>query len=165
MKIYTLGYVGWKMDEIKAEVERLGAVLIDVRLSPRSRFPGWNKSAFEAALKVPCPFTAALKVRYVHIPEFGNLNYKTGGPVRIFDYEIGQAVLASRFGQPYRTTPAIILMCSCKDVSTCHRKEVADRLARAWNLEVEHLQAPAREKPARRPKAKSAPSPSEPLLS
>ena len=49
MKVYTLGYVGWKHAELKELAERLGATIIDVRMVPRSRAPCFNAKAFKAA--------------------------------------------------------------------------------------------------------------------
>jgi len=42
MIIYTLGYLGWEVDEVEREVRRLGALLVDVRLRPLSRNPAFT---------------------------------------------------------------------------------------------------------------------------
>jgi len=34
---------------------------------------------------------------------------------------------------------AIILLCGCADVTQCHRKVLAERLAEAWAADVVHL--------------------------
>ena len=38
MTIYTLGYSGWKIEDVEAVMERLDAILVDVRMVPRSRW-------------------------------------------------------------------------------------------------------------------------------
>ena len=42
MNIYTLGYSGWSIEGVEAILERLDAILVDVRMVPRSRVPVWN---------------------------------------------------------------------------------------------------------------------------
>jgi len=40
--LYTLGYTGWAVDDVVAALDRLNAVLVDVRISPRSRNPAYS---------------------------------------------------------------------------------------------------------------------------
>ncbi len=40
--IYTFGYTGKKPSDLKAEAERLDAVVVDIRFSPNSRVPHWR---------------------------------------------------------------------------------------------------------------------------
>ena len=40
---------------------------------------------------------------------------------------------------------AIILLCGCADVTQCHRKVLAERLAEAWSANVVHLTSPAKQ--------------------
>ena len=129
MTIYTLGYVGWKMEDIEATVNRLDAILVDVRMVPRSRAPIWNGSTLHKRLGD----------RYVWLREFGNRNYKgTVDQIEIADFPAGlerlQAIAA--------TGRAVVLLCGCPAVSTCHRKVLADWLAKAWKVEVVHLTRP-----------------------
>ena len=42
MTIYTLGYSGWKIEDVEVVLARLDAILVDVRMVPRSRAPTWN---------------------------------------------------------------------------------------------------------------------------
>jgi len=114
--IYTLGYGKKPLAEIRALAEQLNALVVDVRYSPRSRKPEYNKSGFERVLNES----------YVHVPELGNLNYKNGGPIEIADYEEG-VMRAVTFAEA-RGKSAIILMCVCWNPVTCHRTTVAERM-------------------------------------
>ena len=129
MTIYTLGYVGWKVEDIEAVVKRLDAVLVDVRMVPRSRAPIWNGSTLHKRLGD----------RYVWLREFGNRNYKgTVEQIEIADFPAGAAKLQAIAAGGR----AIILLCGCPEVATCHRKVLAEWLAQAWKAEVMHLTRP-----------------------
>lgn len=120
-QIYTLGYTGRRPGEIYALAEQLDATVCDIRFSPRSRVPRWNKGRLEVLLGD----------RYMHIQELGNQNYKTGGPVEIVDLDAGLARIQDH-------PRPVILMCACKDLAGCHRAVIRDHL-RAEGLEVEEL--------------------------
>ena len=129
MTIYTLGYVGWKMEEIEAVVKRLDAILVDVRMVPRSRAPIWNGSTLHKRLGD----------RYVWLRELGNRNYKgTVDQIEIADFPAG----ATKLQAIAATGRAIILLCGCPDVATCHRKVLAEWLAQAWKAGIVHLTRP-----------------------
>lgn len=108
---YTLGYLGRKLPEVIAILDERNAVLADIRLTPYSRNPSFIRGVLERALGP----------RYVWIRALGNLNYKSGGPVELADYEAGKAALLALSG------PAV-LMCACRNYATCHRAVVAHRL-------------------------------------
>lgn len=127
MKIYTLGYWGRTVEEVRGIAEDRDGILIDVRLSPLSRLPQWNLYSLA--------FT--LRERYRHISYFGNANFKAGGPFKIVDFETGKAILQDILDQHPERNP--ILMCACKDVHRCHRQLVSDLLSRAFGCAVEHL--------------------------
>ena len=112
-EIYTIGYVGRTPEEIKAIVDDLGACLVDIRYSPRSRQPQWSRKQL----------LALLGEKYLHLREWGNAAYKTGGPIQISDFEAGRAVID-------RLEAPAILMCACSDATTCHRSVVAEQLRR-----------------------------------
>ena len=77
------------------------------------------------------------------LSDFGNVNYKNGGPIAIADFDKG----VERLG-PLRTAGrAVVLMCGCPAVNVCHRKVLAERLAERWGAEVEHVAPPP--KPAK----------------
>jgi len=135
MTIYTLGYSGWKIEEIQAQLDRLGAVLVDVRMVPRSRAPIWNGSTFRKRLGD----------RYIWLKEFGNRNYKgTFEQIEIADFPAGETRLR-KFLAKDAVFKAIVLLCGCKDVNICHRKVLAQRLAQTWQAAVVHLTRPDNE--------------------
>src|SRR5664279_4232291 len=90
MTIYTLGYSGWKIEEVEAVVSRLDAILVDVRMVPRSRWaPGWNATVLHARLGE----------KYVWLKEFGNRNYKgTFEQIEIADFPVGEQRLRELVG-------------------------------------------------------------------
>ena len=130
MTIYTLGYSGWKFEEVDEALVRLDAVLVDVRMVPRSRWaPGWNAKTLEARLGE----------KYVWLKEFGNRNYKgTFEQIEIADFPAGE----KRLREITNTGKAVVLLCGCRDVNVCHRKVLAERLSQSWGAEVVHLTAP-----------------------
>ena len=133
MKIYTLGYSGWSVEAIKTFLESVNGVAVDVRMVPRSRVAAFNGTAF----------SRLLGERYYWLSDFGNVNYKSGGPIAIADFDKG----VERLG-PLRTAGrAVVLVCGCPDVNVCHRKVLAERLAKRWGAEVEHVAPPP--KPAK----------------
>ncbi len=129
MTIYTLGYVGWKIEDIEVVIGRLDATLVDVRMVPRSRAPIWNGSTLHKRLGD----------RYVSVRELGNRNYKgTVDQIEIADFPVGAAKLQTIAADGR----AIVLLCGCPDVAACHRKVLAEWLAQAWKAEVVHLTRP-----------------------
>jgi uncharacterized protein (DUF488 family) len=122
--LYTLGYTGIKPAQLLAKVEMLGAIVLDVRYSPRSRAHQWN--GIEMA--------RLLGQHYQHVPALGNINYKSGGPVEINMPQVGvpqvMAILAAR---------SAILLCACPDHETCHRSIVAGLVQAMCHCEVIHL--------------------------
>ncbi len=81
MTIYTLGYSGWKLDDIRATVDRLDAVLIDVRMVPRSRVPQWSCYSL----------SREFGHRYAWVRELGNENYKgTFEQIKIANFPAGE---------------------------------------------------------------------------
>jgi uncharacterized protein (DUF488 family) len=128
VKIYTLGYSGWNVKAIKTFLESVNGVAVDVRMKPRSRIAAFNGIAF----------SRLLGDRYYWLSDFGNVNYKNGGPIAIADFDKG----VERLG-PLRTAGrAVVLMCGCTDVNVCHRKVLAERLAQRLGAEVEHVVPP-----------------------
>lgn len=140
--IYTLGYSGWKAEDVAAAAKKLDAVVADVRMVPRSRFqPVWNSAAL----------SARLGQRYAWLKELGNRNYKgTFEQIEIADFPAGE----ERLRELTAGGKSVILLCACKDVNVCHRKVLAERLAAMWGVEVVHLAHTA--EPGAAPKIVSA---------
>jgi len=128
MTIYTLGYSGWRLEDVAVVVRELDALVVDVRFVPSSRMPGFRKESL----------AAALGDRYVWLKGFGNVNYQGGAPT-LADYEGATAELRRRLGPVPRN---VILLCACRQVSVCHRKIVAEKLAAEWGGVVAHLEPP-----------------------
>lgn len=123
-RIYTFGYSGSSLFELVWLSERFDATVIDTRYSRRTR-----KADFS-----PRRMVAKLKDHYVHFPEFGNVNYRTGGPIKLADPELGVA----------RATPILLsrsamLLCVCASPEHCHRTVVAQLLAAEFGLPIRHL--------------------------
>ena len=110
--LYHLGYQGRTPDTLLAALlERGIKTLCDVRLSPRSRVPHWNKGRLSASCK-------QAGVRYAHVDALGNVLYREGG-IELKDPELGMKELKALMAQG-----AVAVMCMCKSVSGCHRAEV-----------------------------------------
>jgi uncharacterized protein (DUF488 family) len=83
--------------------------------------------------------------RYYWLSDFGNVNYKNGGPITIANFDKG----VERLVPVKATGKAVVLLCGCADINTCHRKVLAERLAERWGAEVVHITPP--------PKVKTSP--------
>jgi uncharacterized protein (DUF488 family) len=121
--IYTIGYSGLKPDRLLAAAENYNLLVVDVRYSPRSRQPEWSRKRLQELLGA----------RYLHVPAFGNINYKGDGPIQLADPEAGKAVVVERLAQQ-----PVLLLCACKDWQTCHRLAVATVLHEATGADVVH---------------------------
>lgn len=121
--LYTIGYAKLSPDRLKAQAERLNAVLVDIRFSPASRRPEWSGKRLRELLGE----------RYVHVKALGNINYK-GGPIRYVDLDGGTQAIAALLEQR-----PVILMCVCADVETCHRKGAAEHIADTLGVNLLHL--------------------------
>ena len=133
MTIYTLGYSGWSIEDVEAVLDRLDALLVDVRMVPRTRWAAaWNSAVL----------AKRLGERYTWLRAFGNVNYKgTFEQIKIADFPAGE----KRLRDITATGKAVVLLCGCRDVNVCHRKVLAERLAQAWGAEIEHLTRPDKE--------------------
>lgn len=108
--VYTFGYQGQQPYQLLQALERMGAVLFDIRYSARSRIHCWNGDVL----------AKTFGERYRYVPELGNINYR-GGPIQIANLEKGieKVLLEER---------PVVLMCVCSDYGTCHRRVVAEAL-------------------------------------
>lgn len=122
--IYTCGYTGTKLAHWEGAAAKLALTVIDTRINPISRNPVWNTANLQAALGI----------RYVHVPQLGNRNYKNGGAIAIVDLTTGLKQVT-----PYlKTGRSVLLMCACTHHETCHRSVVAAALSEATGCEVVH---------------------------
>jgi hypothetical protein len=127
--IYTSGYLaGWTPETLKTTCEELGALLLDIRYSPHSRRPEWDRAALRNLFG---------QVRYRHEPALGNRNYNNGKEIALAAPE--HAVDRLRVALKY--TP-VVLLCACREATACHRSVAAAFLAERLGAEVVHLDAP-----------------------
>lgn len=126
--LYTLGYSGWTPAAILAAAQAQNAVVCDIRFAPRSRHPQWRQQQL----------AALLGARYQPIQALGNRNYNNGGPIALADYEAGKTAV----GAILATGQTVILLCACREVTTCHRRIAAEQLAADFGLSIVHLMPP-----------------------
>lgn len=125
-RVLTAGYTGRDPADLLLLAQRHDLIVVDVRFSPRSRQPSWNRGQLERLLGD----------RYLHLPDWGNTRYKLGPPVEITDLPHGLAVVKGLGRVP-------ALLCVCSDPTTCHRAVLADALrAEGWEVsELDWLEA------------------------
>lgn len=123
-KLYTIGYSGLNPADFKRWVERENALVIDTRMSAASRIPAFTKSGL----------TKLLGSQYRHVQALGNINYKSGGEIRIKDPAEGYRIVLGAL-----TSSPVVLLCGCKDVDQCHRKVIADALEQSIGSTTIHL--------------------------
>lgn len=124
VKIFTFGYSGASLFDLTCLSERFDATVIDTRYSRRTRNVQFSVKRL----------AAGLKDHYVHFREFGNLNYKNGGPIKLADPDLGIAKAT-----PILRSRSVILLCVCRSPERCHRSLVARLLAEASGLPIKHL--------------------------
>lgn len=126
------GYEGRTVADLVAFARAMGAEwVVDVRLNPISRKPGFSKKALTAAL-------AAEGLQYLHLPALGNPKDNragfadaTGADGRhareryrseVIDTE--RAAAALEHLRTLETNGGAVLLCFEADARTCHRAEV-----------------------------------------
>jgi uncharacterized protein (DUF488 family) len=110
-QIFTTGYTGQNINELKPLVESLEAVLVDIRFSPYSQIMHWR----QVYLKV------LLGKKYLHLINLGNRTYKEMGKITIQNLQLGIKTLLA-------LNTNAILFCACEKFENCHRRVVADEL-------------------------------------
>ena len=123
--IYSLGYLSSTPDDVKAYVDTLGARLVDIRFSPRSRNPNWTMAALIRLVGAD---------RYLHEQRLGNVNYRNGGPIRLWQPEAALPAMRAELADH-----PVILLCACREWQPCHRRVAADFLSQQLGAPVEHL--------------------------
>lgn len=124
--LYTAGYQAWTPAQLLAEATRLGAMVLDIRYSAHSYRPEWGKEALRELLGSG----------YLHVPAFGNKNYK-GGTIELAMPKRGLPIV-----QEQLEYAPVILLCACRDWQTCHRAVAAEYIQEALGCTVEHLEPP-----------------------
>ena len=129
VRFYTIGYSGRTMEDLQRILAKEDGAILDIRISPRSRKPGFNKKQLSAAFDDD----------YLWVPEFGN-NSDTGG-IELYNPALGLEMVKAIYDDSVSDgwNGAVFLMCLCKDAATCHRSEVA-QLMREHGYEVTEYQ-------------------------
>ena len=112
--IYLAGYSRQTLPTLSSAVNSLGVTMVDVRLTPVSRIPDFNRAALEAQFGA----------RYVWLGEWGNLHHKSEQAwkhIQIKDFEAGLARFEAIDGP-------VMLLCACYDALKCHRHWLGNRL-------------------------------------
>ena len=130
MVIYTWGYGGRALADLRSVRDSLKAVIVDTRLSPFSRDPQWMRPALEAEFGTD----------FVWCSEFGNVNYKF--PNRPTKLKAPTQGLARLHGLVSEARPPL-LICMCRKIEDCHRLDVATFLAAQLGAEIVHLSGAA----------------------
>jgi uncharacterized protein (DUF488 family) len=115
------GYSGRRPEDLLDAVTQLGAVLWDIRYSPKSRNPAWSGKHL----------AALFGDRYHHVPSFGNESYRTSN-IRLHNPVKGLAL----FDQESRP---IVLMCVCPITARCHRATAAAYITQRRTVTVDEL--------------------------
>ncbi len=140
--IYTFGYARYWPGDLAPVAKRLGAVIIDIRLNPRSRKPGWTDLELRQKFGI---------LGYQCLRAWGNKEHDQGG-MAILDIEYGWEKLQEIVSGP--DARPVILLCGCTDVNKCHRGYIADWLERTHGVKCEELDVPVSAAPPREEKPK-----------
>ena len=124
-KLYTMGYTGRSIEDLRKAVHGLGAYLADIRFSPVSRNPIWNGDNL----------SNEFGLLYKHVKDLGNKNYSNPEkPHVLVDAEFGLWDIEWML-----TVAPVILLCACEDAHTCHRTTAATMIAERLGCEVEEI--------------------------
>lgn len=119
--IYTTGYTGKDINDLKPMLEALDAILIDIRFAPYSQILHWR----QMYLKV------LLGKRYLHIPNLGNRTYKED-KITIQNLKLGVETVLSLEAN-------VVMMCACEKPENCHRRVIIEEF-RKRNIETIELE-------------------------
>lgn len=122
--LYTFGYAKATVDDLQKLVQDKDWWLVDVRMNPRSRQAQWNMKALQGRIGE----------NYLHVPAFGNKNYKSGGEIELADPDEGLRVVSELLA-----SKPVILMCACATVQNCHRRVAAEYVVARREVELIHL--------------------------
>lgn len=144
--LYTIGYEGISLEEylnrlIKNDVK----VLVDVRSNPLSMKFGFSKTQLKR-------FCASLNIDYLHIPEVGILSAQRRELNSQSDYDIlfdtyqksnlkETVSYQEQILKLLRQKKRIAMTCFEADICQCHRKHLANAIAKlpGWNFELRHI--------------------------
>ncbi|GCE26400.1 hypothetical protein KDA_18840 [Dictyobacter alpinus] len=126
--LYTIGYrAPGAMDKINEYVSA-GALLLDIRFLPASRFaPEWSRKQLLARFG---------RQNYEHLKDLGNVNYR--------DRTRPMQLVNSDHGLPWVYVHLqkrdVLLLCGCPEPATCHRSLVCQHIhALTPQVQIVHL--------------------------
>lgn len=138
--VYTIGYEGRTPADFMAALQRNGIdTLMDVRIRPNSRKPGFSKSHLDIACREQ-------GMTYQHDPRLGTPveildAYKDTGE---YDWDAYRAFLDTQTDavealSALATKHRVALLCFEADAGTCHRRFVASEAADVYGGRVLHI--------------------------
>lgn len=133
MKVYPCGYAvhGNQIAQLMQEHPQL--VMIDTRFKPWSNRPAWRQETLKA--------TYGDRYRWGG-KSLGNLNYKSGGPIRLADPVAGLRGLRHWLTHGYD----LLLLCGCAVFEQCHLSTIVSLLkSEVPEIEVFRSEQRARE--------------------
>jgi hypothetical protein len=110
---------GQYIDQLMAHPQML---LIDTRLSPKSRWAEWREGVLRET------YGTRYRTAGTYL---GNVNVQ-GGLIQIADLEEGLRGLRLYLNEGHD----LILLCQCSDYYSCHRKVIVDQLIEHTSVEV-----------------------------
>jgi len=127
VNIFTFGYGNRAIFELAPLVFELRPFcVIDVRLRPWTRQPGWSLPELKAQFAGEYHWWRSL----------GNVNFEKGGKVKLFDERKGMKKLVALMRQGISP----ILLCAEQSPDACHRTLIAEKLAAlTGDAQVIHL--------------------------
>ena len=120
--IYTTGYAGRDIFDLKPLVHALDAVLVDIRFTPEGDLMHWRRIYLKTLLGG----------KYRHVPHLGARSFRQGSIDGIQNLQLGVQTLLNLDSN-------IILMCACAEYENCHRRLIAAELERQGINVVEIL--------------------------
>lgn len=126
--LYTIGYQTIRdAAQLAAAVKAKDVRLADIRIKPWSPNPRWQLASLRNAIGPD---------HYTHVGDLGNRNYKGeyGDGVLLVNEAAGVAWVSAIL-----TKQPVMLMCACREVTTCHRSHVATLVQQRTGCEVIHL--------------------------
>lgn len=76
---------------------------------------------------------------YAHLPEWGNVNYREKGTIKIANPSMGLAKF-ERLLEDNSPRAHIVVMCACKYYDKCHRKVILNFLAsKGYVIDIEPI--------------------------
>ena len=118
--IYTTGYTGKDISDLKPMLETLDAVLADIRFAPYSQVLHWRKNYLQVLLGR----------KYFHIPNLGNRTFKED-KITIQNLQLGIETVLN-------LDKNAVLMCGCEKLENCHRLVIAGELLKQ-GIETEEI--------------------------